>query len=293
MSNLIPNSTQTPNLILDFVIPRISEAEARCLLYICRRTYGFHKERDRISLSQFVEGIKSRDGDVKDLGTGMSRPAVVEALKNLDGAGAIYTIKENRGNFYEINLEMDPEKVVNLVNQLRRLTTIGKLSKPKQGKLLNPQKKGNKEKQSILRQAASKEKSLHAQIIETFHEVCQRSRNVKPVITGADGRNLKRVIDLGILAPAQFEQLVYYFLGSRQYRQFAPSVSTMLSAGILNGLMNQMKNHDQFWKELDEILVRYGRPRSSEQKRTETTTDFMRKMNELKLQFINKMGVPG
>ena len=54
VNKLIPNSTQIPNVILDKIIPGIPNAEAKCLLYICRRTYGFHKEKDRISLTQFT-----------------------------------------------------------------------------------------------------------------------------------------------------------------------------------------------------------------------------------------------
>jgi DNA-binding transcriptional ArsR family regulator len=152
---LIPNSTQIPNVILDKIIPGISEADARCLLYICRRTYGFQKQRDRISLTQFVVGIVSREGEVLDYGTGMSRPAVVEALKNLSGAGLIKVIKEKSGNSFELNCELFMDKyvekgVVNEINRLRKLTRTGKLSKPKQVKLLYPQNKGNKEKQSVI-----------------------------------------------------------------------------------------------------------------------------------------------
>ena len=152
---LIPNSTQIPNVILDKILPGISEADARCLLYICRRTYGFQKQRDRISLTQFVGGIVSRDGEVLDYGTGMSRPAVVDALKNLTGAGLVKVIKDKAGNSFELNCELFVDKyaekgVVNEVNRLRKLTRTGKLSKPRQVNLLYPQNKGNKEKQSIV-----------------------------------------------------------------------------------------------------------------------------------------------
>ncbi len=147
---LVPNSTQIPNFILDFIIPNITEAEVKCLLYICRRTYGFHKERDRISLSQFVNGIKTKEGKELDCGSGVSRPAVVEALKNFIGAGLVEVIKTNRGNFYKINTEnIDLNEVVKKVNQLRKLTRSGKEGLPKQVKLLNLQKKGKKEKESI------------------------------------------------------------------------------------------------------------------------------------------------
>lgn len=147
--NLIPNSSQIPNVILDFVLPRISEAEARCLLYICRRTFGFHKEEDNISLSQFENGIKTSQNRRLDFGTGLSRPAVNTALQNLISVGVIFVEQRSRGNRYKLNLDMDVDKVVNEINQLRRLTRSGKASLPKVVKQVNTQKIGKKEKSSF------------------------------------------------------------------------------------------------------------------------------------------------
>jgi len=136
---------------LDLLIPRIPEAESRCFIYIARRTFGFYKERDRISFSQFERGIKSKEGIQLDYGTGLSRPSIAEGLKNLDGAGAIETIKTRDGNHYKIKLEMDVEEVIKRVNQLRNLTRNNKDSQPEIVNLPNLQKKEqNKEKQSIL-----------------------------------------------------------------------------------------------------------------------------------------------
>ena len=185
---LIPNSTQIPNVISDLIMPRISEAEMRCLNYICRRTYGFQKERDRISLSQFINGIKSRDGRRLDYGAGLSRPSVVEALRNLLGANLIKTIPTPKGNYYEINLELFRDKdneeiekiadeVVKKVNQLRKLTKSGKESKPKQVKLPNLQNKVlNKEKQSkegeeLRRLTPSQEMKLFIESEEYFNKI--------------------------------------------------------------------------------------------------------------------------
>lgn len=147
---LIPNSTQIPNIISDLIMPRISEAEMRCLHYICRRTYGFHKERDRISLSQFINGIKNCEERRLDYGAGLSRPSVVEALKNLLGADLIRIIPTPKGNYYEINLELfrnkdnkeiekTADKVVKKVNQLRK----NKGNKPKQSRLFKVVKEVN------------------------------------------------------------------------------------------------------------------------------------------------------
>ena len=146
--NLIPNSTQLPNLILDLVVPRVPEAEARCLLYVCRRTFGFHKESDRISFSQFMKGIRDRSGKSLDYGTGLSRQAVSNGLRNLVKAEALFVVQNSKGNFYRINLNLDVDKVVYLVDQSRKLTKSGLRNRPKAVYQVDTQKKGNKEKQS-------------------------------------------------------------------------------------------------------------------------------------------------
>jgi hypothetical protein len=147
--NLIPNSTQLPNLILDLVVPLIPESEARCLIYICRRTFGFHKGSDRISFSQFTDGIKDRRGNVLDYGTGLSKQAVAVGLKNLAQAEAIRVMKSKKGNVYEVNLHMDVDKVVNLIDQSRKLTKIGLKNRQRLSYKVDTQNLGNKEKQSI------------------------------------------------------------------------------------------------------------------------------------------------
>ena len=53
------------------------------LLYIMRRTFGFKKQSDDISLRQMVEGIRTKDGRVLDEGTGMSKRAVIQAVRSL------------------------------------------------------------------------------------------------------------------------------------------------------------------------------------------------------------------
>lgn len=86
--------TQVPNLVADLIVPLLSGAEVGCLLYIVRRTYGFvsadgqRKQRDRISLSQFENGIES-GGYVLDLGTGLSRQTVITSLRKLEEKGLV------------------------------------------------------------------------------------------------------------------------------------------------------------------------------------------------------------
>ena len=97
----IPNGTYVPDEVFDLLMPRLSDIELRVLLYIIRRTFGFKKGADDISLKQMVEGITTRDGRVLDGGCGLSRPSVTKAVrslakKNIVKATANYSPK--RGN---------------------------------------------------------------------------------------------------------------------------------------------------------------------------------------------------
>jgi Bacteriophage replication protein O len=113
--HLIPNSTQIPDVILDHWMARLSGAELKVLLYIARRTFGFGKANDRISLSQLADGITKRDGSVLDRGTGISRSSVARALITLETMGMVLrqsnladTGKEFDENTYSINLAWEP-----------------------------------------------------------------------------------------------------------------------------------------------------------------------------------------
>lgn len=88
-----PTYTQVPDELFDELMPRLSEAELKVLLYVVRRTFGFKKDSDTISLKQMVEGIKTRDGRQLDNGTGLSRPGVSKGVKGLVTKGVLIAIR--------------------------------------------------------------------------------------------------------------------------------------------------------------------------------------------------------
>ena len=90
------NSTPIPDEFFDVLAVKLSEAELRVLLYIMRRTFGFKKTADAISLSQLTDGIRKRDGAVLDYGTGLSRPSVLKAVSGLKAKGII-TVEKRTG----------------------------------------------------------------------------------------------------------------------------------------------------------------------------------------------------
>jgi len=72
-----PNYTQTPNDLFDSMLPEIGEAELKVTLAAIRRTFGFHRERFRLSLTDMMSS------------TGMSRPAVIRGAEQAEKRGTL------------------------------------------------------------------------------------------------------------------------------------------------------------------------------------------------------------
>jgi phage replication O-like protein O len=112
-----PTTTPVPDEVFDVLMPHLSGAELKVLLYICRRTFGFKKESDTISLHQIAAGIKTRDGRVLDGGTGLCKRHVQRALKALEKKNIIQVTRKvdetglNDVNTYSLNM-LDTENGV-------------------------------------------------------------------------------------------------------------------------------------------------------------------------------------
>jgi len=88
-----PTYTQTPNEVFDMLLDILNGSELKVLLYIIRRTFGFKKENDNISLNQIVNGIKKKDGSIQDYGTGISKLSARNAVKGLIEKNVILKIR--------------------------------------------------------------------------------------------------------------------------------------------------------------------------------------------------------
>ena len=124
---LIPNTTQVPNILLDTVIPKLPPGAVRVLLAIVRKTYGFQKSSDRISIKQ-----------LRTL-TGLSRQGVIRGTRVLGAMMKIKPGSKGRGaNEYSLNLDTSTGQLVNkvdqsdiLTSQLRRQKVVKKVDPPK------------------------------------------------------------------------------------------------------------------------------------------------------------------
>src|SRR3954470_5779397 len=88
-----PQYTQVPGELFDDLMAHLSGAELKVLLYIIRRTFGFKKDSDNISLKQICNGITTKEGEVLDRGTGLSLSSVQLAMKGLIEKQCVITVR--------------------------------------------------------------------------------------------------------------------------------------------------------------------------------------------------------
>src|SRR5512135_1832545 len=105
-----PNYTQVPDELFDALMVELSGAELKVLLYIIRRTFGFKRDSDTISLSQMLSGLKTGDGRQLDRGVGLTKKPLLAALRSLAERGVILIERRTsaeRGNeptSYRLNI---------------------------------------------------------------------------------------------------------------------------------------------------------------------------------------------
>ena len=108
-----PTYTQTPDEIFDWLMAYLTGAELKVLLYITRRTFGFKKTADAISIEQLCHGMVTRDGRRLDLGTGLKRSTVLDAVRALREKNLILSRQQtdpetgSRPTLYALNLRDD------------------------------------------------------------------------------------------------------------------------------------------------------------------------------------------
>jgi hypothetical protein len=155
--------TPVPNALIDILLPSLSEAELKVTLYIARRTLGFAKQSDAISLSQLQHGIFTRDGRQLDSGTGLTRKWVVAAIKSLESRGVLETVRGTENGFSATNtycLKLEGGSIQ------KKLGVVSKR---------NPQEKVVQKKEKLL-------KPVHQDAPEKSDKILERK--AMPVIKG-------------------------------------------------------------------------------------------------------------
>lgn len=107
-----PNYTQIPNAIFELMADKdahLTEAELRVILAIARKTFGWHKKRDKISLSQLEELTAMTRKSVKSgIDAAIERGIVRRTPDKNDARG---------GFFYELVVE-EPNEQTSIKNTL-------------------------------------------------------------------------------------------------------------------------------------------------------------------------------
>ena len=111
MPQLENGFTQIANEIMEALIKyRIPGEQMQCLLFIIRKTYGWKKKEDAISLSQFVEA------------TGLVKPSICRAINKLKTKNIIFVNKKAN----KIHATYKFNKIYNTWKALTKKLTINK-----------------------------------------------------------------------------------------------------------------------------------------------------------------------
>ena len=92
--------------IMDHWWCSLSGSEQKVLDYILRRTYGFQRTEDKISLSQIKKGIRKKTGEQLDKGAGLKQDStILKALRSLENKGFVEMVKrQNKTTLYRLKL---------------------------------------------------------------------------------------------------------------------------------------------------------------------------------------------
>ena len=94
-NKFIPNSFQVPNAVVDDLMRDLKDVEFRCYISLIRKTTGWNKESDYVSVSQFMEI------------TGKGKTAIIAAMKNLQQFGLVIEVARAKNGMKCFALDME------------------------------------------------------------------------------------------------------------------------------------------------------------------------------------------
>lgn len=120
--------TRIENSFLEWVTskPELTSLDIRIMIFILRKTLGWNKDVDKISLTQFQEATRS------------SREGVLESLQRLEKMAAIIVYRSGRGR-------VSSYKLVNC----SRITSQPELTRTSQPELTHKRNKETKQKHFV------------------------------------------------------------------------------------------------------------------------------------------------
>lgn len=207
---------------------RISGEEMQILWVVFRKTYGWHKKEDQISLSQFA------------LMTGLKRPTVSRGLGKLLSKKILHIIKNDTThiNKYRINKDFDIWTPI-----IKKDTTIIKKDKRVLSKMIHTKESITKETNtlSVKGKKPPSDPNIKIFIDYTFSSYKEKTGN-KLLITGKDAKLVERLLPVYPLA--ELKALWEKFLVSED--EFVSQAG--FSLGVFYSQINKLQNQKKDWR---------------------------------------------
>lgn len=111
------NWSKLPHSLIDNLHRITSESELKIILYVLRHTWGYHDSEKKITIDEFCNGRKRRDGSRIDKGSGMSENAIRAGIEKATEHGFIAvtedaTDKARIKRYYQLKgSNSDPQKL--------------------------------------------------------------------------------------------------------------------------------------------------------------------------------------
>ena len=166
--------TRIHNAILEALAKvRLSGAEFRCVMFLIRKTYGWQKKEDKISLSQWADGMDAK------------RPHVLATLNNLIKKKVIYRrLDDGQVPFYGFNKYVELWENVEVNSERGRRFTKYKELLPKQ---VTVTKAGN----STVTKAGTHKRNIKENIKENMGDENISKQQIDEMITSfSDAANI-------------------------------------------------------------------------------------------------------
>ena len=121
------NWSKLPHAFIDALNMVETVGELKTILYILRHTWGYHDDQKKITLDEFANGRKRRDGSRIDGGTGLSIPTIRNGLERAEEHGFIVVETDDRDKarvkkFYSLSMQGQKQTEKVLQSDCKTLT---------------------------------------------------------------------------------------------------------------------------------------------------------------------------
>lgn len=256
-----PNFTQVPNELFDIYMRDLTDVELRIIMLIIRKTKGWNKEIDTISISQFMKF------------TGKSNRAIIDCCNSLVDKNLIYrkTVVTNKIKTHQYGLlvsedssqqessssEDNSQVVVNSVH--------GKVQKSSEDS--SHTKESNINKNINKKGANAQPKKVHPLFIPTrdaYFKAFEAKTGYKPKWGGKEGRLLNEMLKRNVDEYGIMKAIKLYFSATDHFTLKQGYDAGYLFANIhkiLNGATltkEQLKQHEANQDLHRQMVAEYG-----------------------------------